>query len=242
MLDLGFWITPLEGFRPQCTGFCLENPHPSPPPPPNPRPIHNPPTPPAPNPPNPQTLPTLPNPPTRPQPAIVESLQRYSAQIDDLKRDMDEATAIAGGAEGWRGLGAYLHRGPGGWPCAAPFWGRARAAGAGRGKPNTNTNTNTNTNSNSNSNSNTNTSTQRHQHVKQRRAQPPKPPKTPAPNPDAVRGDLKLLAGRAATVSGREPCARCGRALLDAPPNAAGLPAGGAVPQFYVYPTGWLGA
>ncbi|GBF90405.1 hypothetical protein Rsub_03401 [Raphidocelis subcapitata] len=84
------------------------------------------------------------------KPAIVESLQRYSAQIEELKRDMDEATAIA----------------------------------------------------------------------------------------EAVRTDLKLLSGRAATVGGREPCARCGRALLDAPPNAGGLPAGGAVPQFYVYPTG----
>lgn len=30
------------------------------------------------------------------QAAIVDSLQRYSAQIEDLKRDMDEATQIAG--------------------------------------------------------------------------------------------------------------------------------------------------
>ena len=32
----------------------------------------------------------------RPQAAIVESLQRYSAQIEGLKREMDEATEIAG--------------------------------------------------------------------------------------------------------------------------------------------------
>ncbi|KAI8463559.1 MAG: hypothetical protein J3K34DRAFT_462375 [Monoraphidium minutum] len=82
--------------------------------------------------------------------AIVDSLQRYSEVIEDLKREMDEATAIA----------------------------------------------------------------------------------------EAVRSDLKLLSGRTATLSGRQPCARCGRPVAGPPPNAGGLPAGGAVPPFYVFPTG----
>lgn len=58
------------------------------------------------------------------------------------------------------------------------------------------------------------------------------------PNAEAVRSDLKALSGRTATIGSRQPCARCGRALLDQPPNLAGLPSGGSVPQFYVYPTG----
>jgi hypothetical protein len=53
-----------------------------------------------------------------------------------------------------------------------------------------------------------------------------------------VRTDLKLLGSRTATVAARQPCARCGRALVEAPPNLGGLPNGAAVPQFYVYPTG----
>ena len=53
-----------------------------------------------------------------------------------------------------------------------------------------------------------------------------------------MRSDLKALSGRTATVGSRQPCARCGRALLDAPANLGGLPSGGAVPQFYVFPTG----
>lgn len=55
---------------------------------------------------------------------------------------------------------------------------------------------------------------------------------------EAVRSDLKALSNRTATVGSRQPCARCGRALLDAPPNLGGLPSGGAIPQFYVFPTG----
>jgi hypothetical protein len=58
------------------------------------------------------------------------------------------------------------------------------------------------------------------------------------PPAEAIRTDLSRISGRTATVSGRQPCARCGRPLVAAPPNAGRLPAGGAVPQFYVYPTG----
>ncbi|KAF8061305.1 VPS18 [Scenedesmus sp. PABB004] len=55
---------------------------------------------------------------------------------------------------------------------------------------------------------------------------------------EAVRRDLRLLGSRAAVVSSRQTCAACGRAILDPPPNPRGLPDGGAVPPFYLFPTG----
>lgn len=55
---------------------------------------------------------------------------------------------------------------------------------------------------------------------------------------EAVRGDLQLLGSRTATISARELCAACTRPIMDAPPNKAGLPNGGAIPQFYLFPSG----
>eukprot|EP00877_Chromochloris_zofingiensis_P007678 jgi/Chrzof1/3163/Cz12g14060.t1 len=55
---------------------------------------------------------------------------------------------------------------------------------------------------------------------------------------EAVRRDLKLLSCRTATLSTRETCAKCGRPVADAPPNKSNLPTGGAIPPFYLFPTG----
>ncbi len=53
-----------------------------------------------------------------------------------------------------------------------------------------------------------------------------------------MRRDLKQLSNRAAVISARQLCAACGRGVLDPPPNPLGLSSGGAVPPFYLYPTG----
>lgn len=55
---------------------------------------------------------------------------------------------------------------------------------------------------------------------------------------EAVRRDLKLLSNRTAVISSSELCVACGRAILDPPPNPLRLPNGGAVPPFYLFPTG----
>lgn len=55
---------------------------------------------------------------------------------------------------------------------------------------------------------------------------------------EAVRRDLKLLSNRTAVISSSELCVACGRAILDPAPNPMRLPCGGAVPPFYLFPTG----
>jgi hypothetical protein len=60
---------------------------------------------------------------------------------------------------------------------------------------------------------------------------------TPYPA-EAVRRDLKLLSNRTAVISSSELCVSCGRAILDPPPNPLRLPSGGAIPPFYLFPTG----
>ncbi|WIA14238.1 hypothetical protein OEZ85_002776 [Tetradesmus obliquus] len=55
---------------------------------------------------------------------------------------------------------------------------------------------------------------------------------------EAVRRDLKLLQSRTAVVSSRQVCVACNRCILDPPPNPLKLPCGGAVPPFYLFPTG----
>jgi hypothetical protein len=55
---------------------------------------------------------------------------------------------------------------------------------------------------------------------------------------EAVRKDLKLLSNRTAVISSTELCAACGRSILDPPTNPTRLPSGGAVPPFYLFPTG----
>ncbi|KAK9814445.1 hypothetical protein WJX72_006013 [[Myrmecia] bisecta] len=54
---------------------------------------------------------------------------------------------------------------------------------------------------------------------------------------DALRRDMAALEQRTATLDLSEPCARCQRAVGDAPPASAG-PSGGAVPRFYLFPSG----
>lgn len=49
---------------------------------------------------------------------------------------------------------------------------------------------------------------------------------------------MKLLSNRTAVISSSELCVSCGRGILDPPPNALRLPSGGAVPPFYLFPTG----
>lgn len=63
----------------------------------------------------------------------------------------------------------------------------------------------------------------------------PSPPLTP---PEAVRRDLKLLSNRTAAISSSELCVACSRAVLDPAPNPLLLPSGGAIPPFYLFPTG----
>jgi hypothetical protein len=58
------------------------------------------------------------------------------------------------------------------------------------------------------------------------------------PIAEAVRRDLKLLQSRTAVVSSRQVCVACNRCILDPPPNPLKLPSGGAVPPFYLFPTG----
>lgn len=55
---------------------------------------------------------------------------------------------------------------------------------------------------------------------------------------EAVRRDLKLLQTRTAVISTREVCVACNRSILDPPPNSLKLPTGGAIPPFYLFPTG----
>ena len=54
---------------------------------------------------------------------------------------------------------------------------------------------------------------------------------------DALRRDLKVLESRIAVVDLERPCARCGASLKDAP-RSSGLPSGGAIQPFFVFPTG----
>ena len=51
------------------------------------------------------------------------------------------------------------------------------------------------------------------------------------------RRDMAALEGQAGTLDLAEPCARCGRALGTVP-RADAEHTGGAVPQFYLFPTG----
>ncbi|MEW5309299.1 MAG: hypothetical protein WDW38_001194 [Sanguina aurantia] len=53
----------------------------------------------------------------------------------------------------------------------------------------------------------------------------------------AVRKDIAVLGCRTATVSLSSPCAACGRPMSERPPPN-GLPSGGALPPFYVFPSG----
>jgi vacuolar protein sorting-associated protein 18 len=48
---------------------------------------------------------------------------------------------------------------------------------------------------------------------------------------------MAALDQRSATLDLSEPCARCGAALQEPPPLASG-PFGGAMPEFYLFPTG----
>lgn len=51
------------------------------------------------------------------------------------------------------------------------------------------------------------------------------------------RKDMAALEHRAATLDLSEPCARCGIAVGEPPPTTAG-PSGGAVPPFFLFPSG----
>lgn len=48
---------------------------------------------------------------------------------------------------------------------------------------------------------------------------------------------MAALEGQSGTLDLAEPCARCGRAI-GGQPMASTCPHGGAVPQFYLFPTG----
>ncbi|GAX74136.1 hypothetical protein CEUSTIGMA_g1585.t1 [Chlamydomonas eustigma] len=54
---------------------------------------------------------------------------------------------------------------------------------------------------------------------------------------DSVRRDLKLLSTRIAALSSEQACVRCGRPL-SVVPKPCGLPSGGAIQPFFVFPTG----
>ncbi|DBA75172.1 hypothetical protein WJX77_011350 [Trebouxia sp. C0004] len=54
---------------------------------------------------------------------------------------------------------------------------------------------------------------------------------------DALRKDMAALEHRAATLDLSEGCARCGVAVGEPPPATAGI-SGGAVPPFYLFPSG----
>eukprot|EP00210_Caulerpa_lentillifera_P005686 g5438.t1 len=54
---------------------------------------------------------------------------------------------------------------------------------------------------------------------------------------DALRKDLKKLESRTAIVAQEQACVRC-HALLTDPPVRPSVPYGGAIPPFYVFPTG----
>ena len=51
------------------------------------------------------------------------------------------------------------------------------------------------------------------------------------------RKDMAALEHRAATLDLSEPCARCSIAVGEPPPATAG-PSSGAVPPFYLFPSG----
>lgn len=51
------------------------------------------------------------------------------------------------------------------------------------------------------------------------------------------RKDVAMLEHRRATLDLAEPCARCGRGVGEAPAASAG-PSGGAVPKYFLFPTG----
>ena len=51
------------------------------------------------------------------------------------------------------------------------------------------------------------------------------------------RKDMAALEHRAATLDLSEGCARCGVAVGEPPPATAGI-SGGAVPPFYLFPSG----
>ncbi|GLC42145.1 hypothetical protein PLESTB_000635800 [Pleodorina starrii] len=54
---------------------------------------------------------------------------------------------------------------------------------------------------------------------------------------EALRADIALLGARSAVVSLCQPCVRCGRPISEAAPLTS-LPQGGALPPFYLFPTG----
>ncbi|GLI64360.1 hypothetical protein VaNZ11_007601 [Volvox africanus] len=54
---------------------------------------------------------------------------------------------------------------------------------------------------------------------------------------EALRADIAMLGARSAAVSLWQPCMRCGRPISEAAPLTS-LPQGGALPAFYLFPTG----
>ncbi|EFJ45681.1 hypothetical protein VOLCADRAFT_94101 [Volvox carteri f. nagariensis] len=54
---------------------------------------------------------------------------------------------------------------------------------------------------------------------------------------EALRADIAMLGNRSAVVSLAQPCVRCGRPISEAAPLTS-LPQGGALPPFYLFPTG----
>ncbi|KXZ53919.1 hypothetical protein GPECTOR_6g837 [Gonium pectorale] len=54
---------------------------------------------------------------------------------------------------------------------------------------------------------------------------------------EALRRDIAVMAHRSAAVSLSQPCTRCGRPISEAAPLTS-LPQGGALPPFYLFPTG----
>ncbi|KAG2496729.1 hypothetical protein HYH03_005142 [Edaphochlamys debaryana] len=54
---------------------------------------------------------------------------------------------------------------------------------------------------------------------------------------EALRSDIQMLAARSAAVSLAQPCTRCGGAIGEPAPLTS-WPQGGALPPFYVFPTG----
>ncbi|PNG62045.1 Vacuolar protein sorting-associated protein 18, partial [Tetrabaena socialis] len=54
---------------------------------------------------------------------------------------------------------------------------------------------------------------------------------------EALRADIRLLGARSGVVSLTQPCTRCGRPISETAPLTS-LPQGGALPPFYLFPTG----
>lgn len=56
---------------------------------------------------------------------------------------------------------------------------------------------------------------------------------------DALRQDIKILESRTAVVNLDEPCSYC-RASLGENPKVSGVPRGGSIPPFFVFPSGLM--